>query len=358
MSDRRSLGIARSRPLKFGLVLISVVVVVAALIWWQDRPLRKAEALLQAGNPAAALEILDSYLARRPDHLRALMLKARTLVALQQWPEASQLFARTGAGSNDELRAWATALLHQRQWREALPLLERITADGVKDAELLRDLMICRYQLGQTAAALASATELASLPGHELDGLFQRGVIHESLGNIHLAIENWEEIEALSPDGKGLTIQPAEFFRVYAEDLMLEARPRQAAAYFQRSLDLQPNVEVLAQLGEAWYDAGQVDEAARVWREVLQEDENNEKARTGLAEIALNRGDAEAALQLLIPNSSSQQTTLAIAYLLQRAYTLLGDEDLAESWQQKVAMLRKAEKLQATFEARSNEDAG
>lgn len=346
------------RQLRIGLVLISVAVVVVVLIWWQDRPLRKAEELLQAGNPAESLEQLDEYLARRPEHQRALLLKARALVALQQWPQAIRLFAQTGAGTNDELRAWATALLHQQQWREALPLLERLAANGSNDADMLRDLTVCRYQLGQADAALASATELASLPGHRIDGLFQRGLIHESLGNTHLAIENWEQIEALTPDGTGLTITPREFFRVYAEDLMSEGRPRQASAYFQRSLDAQPSAEVLTRLGDAWYHAGQEDEAARVWREVLKHDGSNDGARMGLAEIALSHGDAEAALQLLVRSSPQQQTTLAIAYLTQRAYTLLGNEELAEEWQQRVATLRKAQKLQAAFEARSDEDAG
>ncbi|MEO8165810.1 MAG: tetratricopeptide repeat protein [Betaproteobacteria bacterium] len=232
MSERVNMRRSLSRPWQLGLVLVSVAAVVAVLVWWQDRPLAQAEALLQAGHPAEALESLDALLARRPAHQRTLLLRSRALVALQQWQEASQLFAQTGAGTPAELRAWSTALLHQRQWREALPILEQLAAIRGNDAEDLRDLTICRFQFGQADAALASASELASLPGHELDGLLQRGVIHRSLGHTHLAIESWEQIEALTPNATGLPIPPAEFFRVYAEDLMLEARPREFGERF------------------------------------------------------------------------------------------------------------------------------
>jgi len=351
MSDRHHrLG----RPLRIALVMMSVVVLVVALAWWQDRSLVEAEALLQSGDPSGAWETLDAFLTRRPDHQRALLLQARTLVALQKWEEATQLFSRTGAETSDELRAFATALLHQQRWQEALPMLEQLAANDGKDAETVRGLTICRYQLGRVDGALASATELASLPGHALDGLFQRGVIYRSLGNVNLAIKHWEEIEELAPDATGLAIQPAEFFRVFAEDLMREARPRQALVYLQRSLDLQPNAEIRAQLGEAWYRVGKESEATRIWADVVKEDENNLAARLGLAELALSRKEPDAALLWLAPIATDRQATEAAAYMMQRAHTLLGHDELAEHWQQKVAILRKSGKLQAAFEGRSN----
>lgn len=360
MSDR----IGRlGRPLKIALVLIPVVVLVVALVWWQDRSLVRAEALLRAGDAAGASETLDPFLARRPDHHRALVLKARALVALQRWGEAAEIFSRTGAGSSVELRGWATALLHLQQWPDALPLLEQLnsnrhwTANGDERAETLRDLTVCRFQMGQADAALESAAELAALPGHALEGLFQLGVIHGARGNTHLAIDAWERIEAISPRGTGLAIAPAEFFRVCAEDLMLEARPRRAVGYLQRSLGLESSPRVLAQLGTAWYQAGKESEAARAWSDVLKEDENNHEARAGLAELALNRADAQAALQWLAPLATQQQTTEAAAYLLQRAHAQLGHDALAEHWRQKGADLRKSAKLRAAFEARSSRGA-
>ena len=342
------------RPFRIALVPISVVVLVVALAWWQDRSLVVADSLLQSGDPSGALETLDAFLTHRPNHQRALLLKARTLVAVRKWDEASELFSQTGASTPDELRAWAIALLHQRQWHKALPLLEQLNAIGRNDAMTLRDLTICRHQLGRTDAALRSAAELASLPGHALGGLFHQGVIHGSLGNTHLAIKSWEQIEKLSPDASGLTIQPAEFFRGYADDLMLEARPRQALVYLQRSLDLQPSAEIRTQLAEAWYRVGNKSEAASIWSDVLKEDENNLEARLGLAELALSGTEPDAALQWLDPIATDQLATEAAAYMMQRAHTLLGNEDLAEHWQQKVAILRKSAKLQAAFEGRSN----
>ena len=111
MNDRRNAGIGLTRPWNIGIVLVSVVVMIVALVWWLDRPLVQAEGLLQDGSPAEALERLDAFLARRPAHQRALLLKARTLVALQRWQEATEVFELTGAGTPDELRAnkWVQA---------------------------------------------------------------------------------------------------------------------------------------------------------------------------------------------------------------------------------------------------------
>jgi tetratricopeptide (TPR) repeat protein len=178
-------------------------------------------------------------------------------------------------------------------------------------------------------------------------------VIHRSQRNAHLAITYWEQIEAITSNANGLVVQPAEFFRVYAEDLMLEARTRLAAQYFQRSLDLQPSAEVRARLGNAWYHCGRSVEAVKAWTEALDEDENNQEARLGLADEALSRADISAALRWLEPITSERQLTQEAAYLLQRTYSLLGNEELADHWQQKVASLRRSEKLRTAFEARS-----
>ncbi len=340
--------------MRLGLAVTFAVVVVVFLVWWQDRTLVHAETLLQSGEAPAALAELNRFLARHPTHQSALLLKARTLVAIEQWSEASDLFAMTGASTPDELRAWSTALLHQRKWREALPILEQLVEFQEHDADCLRNLTVCQHQLGYMQEALESAARLASLPGRSIDGLFQRGVIYRSLGDTHLAIENWEQIEELSPDASGLSIQPAEFFRVYAEDLMLEARQRLAAIYFRRSLAEQRNAEVLAQLGEAEYWSGQTVAARTAWLDALQIDENNSRARLGLAELALSQSDPESAIQWLEPLGTDPTGAGQAAYLLQRSYTLLSDEELAEQWQGKVAMVRKSRKLQAAFDAQSN----
>jgi tetratricopeptide (TPR) repeat protein len=344
----------RERLARFGLLLVVVVSLVGGVIWWQDRPLAKAEALLQADDPKAALQTLDAFLSRHPDHRRAMLLKAQSLVALHDWDAADKIFAQTGVGTAAESRAWASALLHQQQWSEALTLLNSLSANSRTDAESLRDLAICQFQTGQPAQALATTTELASLPGHAIDGFFQRGVIHRAMGNAYLAIKDWERIEALAPDANGLPISPAEFFRVHAEDLMSGGRPRRAITYFERSSELRLTAEICAQLGEALYLTGQKAAAERSWRRALERDDKCYEALMGLAELALARNDADAAIQFLKPIAIEQNATEESAYLMQRAHTRLRHEEIAADWEQRVATLRRSSKLQAAFEMRAD----
>jgi Flp pilus assembly protein TadD len=331
------------------LVLVPTALIVAAAVWWRQRPLAEVERRLAEGNAARALEAANAYLAGHPGDGRARSLQARALAELGRWDEASQIFSRIGVQSREEIRAWATALVHRQRWNDALPLLARLLEMNPNDPLVLRHVTTCRFQLGQAGPALDSAARLARIRGHEMEGYFLSGVIHRAQGDTHLAIENWAHIEALRPNAEGLPIGPAEFFLVYGEDLLLESTPRAALIKLRKSQEFEKSLAALLLIGKVLSTTGNEAEAASVWTQALELDTSNQEARNGLAELALSRSDAADALRWLAPIATSPNVSSTTAYLMERAHTLLGNEDELLHWQRRTAALRGSEKRQAAL---------
>jgi tetratricopeptide (TPR) repeat protein len=324
-------------------------VIVAVAVWWRDRPLAEAERSLEEGGANRALEAAEAFLTSHPGNGRALSVKGRALVNLGRWDEASEIFSQVNVQSPDDIRAWATALVNRQRWSEAMPLLQRLLELEANDPLALRHISVCRFQLGQVGAALDSAAQLAKVRGHEVEGTFLSGVIHRGQGNTDLAIKNWARIEALQPQAHGLPIGPAEFFLIYGQDLVLQGMPGTALTKLQKSQELEENVAILLELGKAWAITGNEAQAVAVWSRAIEYDANNPDARHGLAEMALIRSDANDALRWLTPIASSPNVSSTTTYLMERAHTLLGNEEELAHWQRRTAELHQSERRQAAL---------
>jgi tetratricopeptide (TPR) repeat protein len=331
------------------LVLVPTAAIVAAAFWRLDPALAEAERRLEAGSPDGALESANAILARYPGNGGALSLKARALADLGRWNEAGEIFSQISVRSPAEIKAWATVLVNRQRWNEAMPLLARLLERNPSDPFALRHVTTCQFQLGRAGAALDSAARLATIRGHEVEGFFLSGVIQRAQGNTYLAIENWGRIEALRPSAEGLPIGPAEFFLIYGEDLLTEGTPETAISKLRKSQELEETIEVLLRLGQAYALTGNEAEAAAAWTKAIERDAGNQEARNGLAELALGHSDGDEALRWLTPTASSPGVSSTTAYLMERAHTLLGNEDELVRWQRRTAELRGSEKHQAAL---------
>ena len=142
-------GPPRRTGIRRGLALLTVasgltVALIAVSLWWQERPLTEAERALQQGNPQLALSSVNRFLLTHPQSNRGQLLKARTLVALGQWSEATRVFERVGAENVHDWHAWATACLQQQQWTSATPLLERVLDSAPDHVDALHEITACR----------------------------------------------------------------------------------------------------------------------------------------------------------------------------------------------------------------------
>lgn len=326
------------------------LIVVFGVLWWHDRSLREAESALERGEPKYALYLVTKFLEKQPEQTRALALNARALVALGRSAEAISLFERVGAASAEDVHACARALLMQRQWSAALPLLARAVQLKPDDSDVLYEITACRVRLGMFEEALKSARQFAELPGNKARGHVFLGTIHNDMGNFEKAADSFARVLQFAPDGEGLQVTADEFFLQYGRIALSLGRPGEARRWLERSITMRPTPDAHQLLGDAMLQLGQSPEAVRWWTKAVEADQDNQSARQSLANAALQAGNAEEALQWLRPLKNRLDLEAGTAYLFQRAYTLLEHEDAAV-WQKKAIELREREKLNAAIES-------
>jgi tetratricopeptide (TPR) repeat protein len=321
---------------------------IGGVVWWQERPLRLAEAALIRGDAREALRLVNASLTSNSVDERALGIKGRALVALGRWDEAISVFSRVGAANNEELHALAQALLHRQSWSAALPILEQLEKRLPRDPDVLHEITACRAFVGRFDDALRSANELAGIPGQEARAFVQIGTLHHDLGNRKSAVDAWGRVLELTPDANGLQIPAAEFLMGYGGVLIDHGRPQDAIPHLKRSVELQDSAEAWSRLGEAYGLTGQRDESVAAWKRTLELDSTNRRSREALAGLALAQGDARQALDWLRSLSSESDLPSSTMYLLQRIYSQLGESEQAARWQERTTARRRREKISAT----------
>ena len=329
---------------------LCVVLLVGGLHWLVERPVRLAEAALDQGQPERALTLVTDFLADDPRHGPALAVRARALVALGKPQEAIRIFDRIGAAEANELHAWARAYLMQSQWSPALPLLQRVVDLEPDNADALYEITTCRVRLGHFEEALKSASRFAAVPGNEARGQLFIGSIHNDMDNHRQALDAYAKTLEYEPDGENLQVPAYDFFLEYGRSWLRAGDPKRAIDPLERSLTLNPTPEADLLLGNALAQLGKMPEAEAAWQRVVRTVPDHAAARDALADVALQRGSAQAALEWLAPLASSADLRASTAYLFQRAHTLAGNEKQAAEWQQKTAELREKEKLQIAIE--------
>jgi len=330
-----------------GLLLIGSLLTAAGLwatIWLQELPLHRAEWALADGRVEAARGLVEDFLRGQPDHEAAHRLRARILVKQGRWDDVITIYENYGAATRDDLRALSTALLREQKFSFALPVLEALLKASPDDPDLLHETTACRSFLGKHQAALESAERLARIPGHEVRGLIQSGMIQESLGNHDEAIAAWAGVVRSDPQLEQIQLPPEQFLARYGESLLNAGRAAEAIPWLERSIDVRPTPEALTMLGECREQTGEPEAAARAWEQAVAMQPRNEHARHGLAELALGRRDLDAARRWIEPLAARSQPTSAAAYLMQRIETLEGNAVEAERWRAETARLRELER--------------
>ncbi len=350
--------VAASQPRRSvwrNVVLAAVIVaataaVVGGLVYLQDRSLVEAEQRLQEGKPDAALKLIETFLEQHPEDQRGLALKARAMVALGNAEEAIPLFRRAGLASPTDMHAFARALLSRQQWSEALAVLDRLLEIDDSDADALYEATVCCSHLGRYKEAIERAERLTELPGYEARGLVLLGTLHNTVGNKHRAAEAWQQVLQLSPQAEDLQVRPDEFLLAYGGLLADAGRASDALPLLERSRALRPTAEVHVRLGNVRLQLNEPQQAQAEWLAAVKLDTLNLEAREALASDSLRRGEPDEALQWLLPVAMKGRVKSSTAYLVQRAHTALGNDQIVEIWRKKADSLRQAEKLNAVMD--------
>lgn len=331
------------------IVLLSCAALGAAL-WWEDRPLREIERMLDRKEFVQALEMANRYLKESPNQSRALDQKARALAGMGRWNEANRLFDQNGVISTSSQRAWADALLHEQRWTEALPLLAELNREFPNDADILHELAACQGQLGYFDESIAATERLVRIPEHERRGRVLLGMLQYRRGNNRLAIQAWAPL--LEHDGKldDLQLSPAELLLAYGRALLDDGRPAEAAPQLKRAIEVEFSDEAGLALAEAYDSLGNRDGAVELWTKVVEHTSGNREAREGLARTAMERKSPAEALQWLAPLLERDDLRSSTMHLARRAATMAGDNDNSAKWERQAVALREREKRMTALE--------
>ena len=284
--------------LAVGVAIAAALGGVVAWQWWQEGPLRDAEAALARGQAPLALALAEYYLDLHPGSERAEADRARALSDLGRADEAIEIYKRVGAATPDDLCAWARAHILKAEWSRAAPLLQQCLRLSPADADALYELTTCRTRLGLLTEAIESAERFTALPGQGARGNILIGAIQADRGNTDEAILAYQRTEALAPDGLGLQLPAEEFFEQHGSLLLNQGRDAAAIPLFERSLAARPTAAAHHLLGKALARTGDVDAARRNWNAAIEIDPAGVTPREELANLALVAGDSAAVAHL------------------------------------------------------------
>ena len=329
----------------FAASILAIGIVILAVWYQQDRPLREVEAALKSGRTADAMTKVGVYLKEHPQDVKALNLKARILVEIGRLPDAIGIFRRIGAVDVADLHAWAKAHLLREEWSEALPVLQQLLTLSPNDADGLHEITACLANLGQSNKALKSAERMSTLKGHEARAFVQLGTLHENLGNKKSAAEAWGHVLEYSPNATGLQIPASDFLTAYGSVLLDIGRLSEAIAVLSQSLALQETAEVRLRLGIAYHQTDELEKAVESWRRAAELSPKLREARESLAEVALGNRRYDEARQWLEPLLSAPVLASSTTYLMQRICLANGDREGGRQWQTRTAELHQQEHL-------------
>jgi tetratricopeptide (TPR) repeat protein len=318
--------------------------------WWNERPLRQAESLLNNNDPEAAFKVVEAFLKTDSANSRAVALKARALVGLGQAAEALRLIERVGAASVEEMRAYADASLILQKWSQALPVLEYLNQQTPGDSDLLHELSACRAKLGLYEKAVAAAEEFAALDGNAARGYMLIGMLERDRGNNQKCCDAWKRVLAERPDADGLQVPPEEFFLEYGKAMMLSGLTAEAAPMLLKSLAIKPQADAYSFLGKSLSQQGKRTEAEQAWTKALELSASIRLAREGLAELAMQKREFAQAAAWLKPLEDQADLKSTTGFLLHRIATLLNDTEKAQYWKERTEQLRRQEEVRVNME--------
>ena len=244
-----------------------------------------SQAAEQRGDFAAA----ERWLSRIDNPQRALEVQSRraSILARQgKMDEARALIRRapeqTTADARAKLLAEVGLLRDAKDWAKAAEVMAEANAAFPDDADLLYEQAMIDEKLDRLddmERLLRRVIELR--PGHQH--------AYNALG-YSLAERNLRLPEARALIAKALELSPGDPFITdslgwveYRLGHRDEAIRLLRAAYRSR-----PDVEIAAHLGEVLWNAGQTDEARKVWREARTRDASNDVLRETLARLRVD----------------------------------------------------------------------
>jgi tetratricopeptide (TPR) repeat protein len=215
------------------------------------------------------------------------------------------------------------ALYHLRNFQAAIGLLIQAANAAPDDVEAHRWLAAAYYDLGLHNDALPHLLRVAALDAadprpHRLIGLIQK-----DFESYPRAIDSYRESlrrSAHQPDGDAIRQELAE----------CQLKLRQYQEALDTLADCRPGPERWALEAEGCQGAGRLDEARSLLDRTLQATPANLRALLLRGTLALEDGDADAAVQALAQAAAAYPKDYTVRFKLERALRRRGDREQAD----------------------------
>ena len=259
----------------------------------------RAYGLTRVNLRERALLAFDDALARQPDDVASLRLKAGLLMSMTRWDDVARV-GRTLAG------------LPNRPMEVDAPV-------AVGSHWTFRP------------------REIASVP---TIGATLEAIAFHNQGETEEAVLAYEKVLTLDPDLRSMPLDRRLFWSQFAEDLLSVGRASDMIRLLAIEDRDRSDPALVALLARAHSQLGSIDEAEVCWRRVLELDPAHPAAWRNLGRIASARGDHEEAARRLARAAELAPDSIDAAYNLGLTYRRLGREDEARKWEQEAARLR------------------
>jgi Flp pilus assembly protein TadD/TolB-like protein len=250
---------------------------------------------LAAGRPGHARAMWSSALELRPDYLAALS----GLAALDRTAGsavASERYARVLELDPDDVdarRAHGELLSEAGLVEEAQSELERVVAVAPSDLRARRALALVLASRHAGAELAAELTEIVRLDPEDLDARLELGAALTSIGKVDAAIAVYEEVLRRRPKHAAVLKLTGDLYRAKGDGA-------KAAALYERLHRVAPDdPRPVFLLGSAYYLAGRLDAAERMFTDAARYPGMLGDAYSNLGAIAVRRGQVKEALWFL-----------------------------------------------------------
>ncbi len=272
-----------------------------------DTAMAKAATLMTILQYPSAIAAYDEALRLVPNHVPALIGKARAYREMKQDGDALDTYRRVLAanpGNEDALRGTATVLASQARWRESLEAVEAFLQKRPNDVwalELKGDVLT---SLGRRPEALAAFEAAQALdPKNEnvrqkieevrvdVPGLLSRALIASASGNYPQALNLFDDILEVEPGNVNALIGKAVAYR-------RSGKPQEALNCLDLVLRIQPaNASALLNRGNLLLETGDAKDALEAFDRLVSISPQDEEAWAGQAEVYLRMGRDDDALR-------------------------------------------------------------
>lgn len=350
------------RRLALLIVLLALVSVASAWVWYGYSMERRILALHEQGRWVESLELARQYLRMFPERSSVRALAGKSAARLDMLHEADEHFRKAAGLLPEEQRLHARILLKLKQWSRARLAFSMVADADPSDVECRVRLCALHQQLGSYREAIPPALEAVRLS--EGTNLYPQCLY--LLGNAYLAVDETSQavdryLEALewAPRLGRLSV-PEPTLRFETIDRLLDLARLDEAEQQLRLVDHpDANPEYHRLAGRLEAARGDLAGARARWERGLRLAPSNAGLLSLLASSHLDAGESAQAIGLLERAVGIAPKSSRTHFLLARAYDGVGDPGKAEASLARFRALRSAEtqKTEDDLSIRANPNA-